>query len=129
MRCSIAIALLAISAFTPSLLAQQDHSPQRFLIEVTSLVPDAERTVRGAIGYDGQLELFEVSTPFRKEVNAVGLTAMFKVLEPDGNVQVVLHGNRKGTGELTKHGGASGRAIKIFEDPRDPLVPASFGGF
>jgi hypothetical protein len=130
MRYPIAIALLAISAFTPLLLAQQDHhSSQRFLIEVTSLVPGAERTVRGAIGYDGQLELIEVSTPFRKELNAVGITAMFVVVEPEGNVQVVLHGNGKGTAELMKHGGASGRAIKIVEDPRDRLVPASFGSF
>lgn len=129
MRYSIAIAVMAISAFTPSLLAQQDQSPQRFLIEVTSLVPGAERTVRGAIGYDGQLELMEVSTPFRKELNAVGITAMFAVVEPDGNVQVVLHGNGRGAAGLTKHGGASGRAIKIFEDPRDPFVSAGFGSF
>lgn len=33
--------------------------------------------VRGAIGYDGQLELIDVSTPFRKELNVVGITAMF----------------------------------------------------
>lgn len=127
MRYPVAIGLLAISVFTPSLLAQQDHSPQRFVIEVTSLVPGAERTVRGAIGYDSQLELIEVSTPFRKELNAVAITAMFVVVEPEGDVQVILYG--KGTAELTKHGGASGRALKIVEDPRDPLVPASFGSF
>ncbi len=129
MRYPIAIALLITSAFTPLLLAQQDHSPQRFVIEVTSLVPGAERTVRGAIGYDGQLELIELSTPFKKELKAVSITAMFAVVEPAGNVQVVVHGNRQGTAELTKHGGASGRAIKIVEDPRDPHVTASFGGF
>lgn len=129
MRYSIAIALLAISAFTPLLWAQQDHSPQRYLIEITSLAPGAERTVRGAIGYDSQLDVIEVRTPYRKELNAVAITAMFAVVEPDGNVQVVLHGNGRGASELTKHGGASGRAIKIVEDPRDPLVPASFGGF
>ncbi len=129
MRYPVAIGLLAICAFTPLLLARQDHSPQRFLIEVTSQVPGAERTVRGAIGYDSQLELIEASTPFRKELNAVGITAMFVVVEPEGNVQVVLYGNGKGTAELTKHGGASGRAVKIVEDPRDPLVPASFGSF
>lgn len=33
--------------------------------------------MRGAIGYDGQLELIDVSTPFRKELNVVGITAMF----------------------------------------------------
>ncbi|WP_161828645.1 hypothetical protein [Steroidobacter agaridevorans] len=127
MRYSIAISVLALAAFTPLLLAQPEHSPQRYIIEVTSLVPDAERTVRGAIGYDSQLELIEVSTPFRKELNAVAITAMFVVAEPDGNIQVVVHD--KGTAGLTKHGGASGRAIKIVEDPRDPLVTSSFGGF
>lgn len=128
MRYLIAIAVLAISAFAPLLLAQQDHSPQRFLIEVTSQEPGTERTVRGAIGYDGQLELIEASTPFKKELNAVGIRAMFAVVEPDGKVLVVLHGNGGGTAGLTPHGGGSGRAITA-EDPRDPLVPASFGSF
>lgn len=129
MRYLTGIALLAVCAFTPLLLAQQDHAPQRFLIEVTSLVPGAERTVRGAIGYDGQLELVEVSTPFRKELNAVAVRAMFAVVEPDGNVQVVLHGAADGTADLTPHGGAGGRAIRIAEDPRDPVESASFGSF
>ena len=122
-----AAAVFAVISFGLALPAEDKLSARHFVIEVTNQARGSERSFRGAVGFDGQLELVEAETPFRKEVKAVGLTAIFAVADGKGDIQVVLYGTNNN--KLVKYGGVSGRAVRIIDDPRDPLVPLSFSNF
>jgi hypothetical protein len=97
------------------------------VVEVTSDVLGVEQKFKSVIGHDGQLELIESTTPFKREFNAVGITAMFEAVETEGSILAALHGEKDG--EIVKFGHVIGRSGKITEEPWHDCVSRSFGPF
>jgi len=99
--------LIVLAALMSTTNAGQSYEQRKFVVEVVSDAPGSEQNFRGAIGYGGQLQLIESTTPFRKELNAVSLTAMFEATAADGRIAAALYEDEDG--KLNKLGDVRGR--------------------
>lgn len=128
MRTAIPIMFTAfVLLAAPPPRAEQSYEKRRFVVEIISDAPGSEQKFRGVIGYDGQLQLIESRTPFRKKFSAVGLTGMFEATAADGKIVATLYEDQNG--KLIKFGDVRGRSGKITEEPWHDCVTRSFGGF
>ena len=68
----------------------KDVKPVDYEIVVSSFYPDREVTFKAAIGENGDLNLVESKTPFRKRFSAYRIIAMFETVDSNEKIKVEL---------------------------------------
>lgn len=97
---------------------------RQFVIEVTSVNGDAVR-FKGAVGHSGEVKLVEGVTPYRLELAAARIVAMFSSLTEGARLTAALYSLQGGKTESV--GSITEISPLILESVSCPAVGREFG--